>query len=278
MVDGIPVSGSPANPPQGNPVPDDVLRQTEHRAMTQSAPPGTPEVSYEAEDYQPTPSTQAYQPPAPSVASVSPPAQPEPAPTPEASEAEIQEPVLGSTTPIDPNQQAFFPGRQKPLAEEIVLEWESLSRPFKKRNRQYYSTGIIITILICMILFFAQQFLPIAVVVAVAFLAYVLSVVPPGVVKHSITTYGIRVDTQHLYYWEELGRYWFSEKYGEKILHIEVGRFPWRLTLLLGKVTQETMDDILSEVLLNQKPPLTTMEKASEWLQAKIPLDNDAQS
>src|SRR5688572_8191789 len=57
-----------------------------------------------------------------------------------------------------------------PQQEEIVLEWDAPNRPFKKRNRQYYTTVAIIVFLISLILFFAGQFLPIAVVIAVAFL------------------------------------------------------------------------------------------------------------
>lgn len=251
------------------PVEDDVLRQTEHRAVSQAAPTDIPEVSYEAEDYQPAPvgpNIEAYQPPAG-----------EPVQPPAAEQFTPTQPI----TPTPPVPQATqttpqnrFPGVDKPIPEEIVVEWQSLSRPFKKRSRQFYSTGLIIVILVSLILFFAQQFLPIAVVIAVAFLAYVLSVVPPGMVRHSLTTYGVRIEDQ-LYFWEELGRFWFTDKYSQRILHIEVGRFPWRLTILLGDISEADMTEILSEVLVKQKPVPTTMEKASDWLQAKIPLDSD---
>lgn len=275
--------GNPS--PQGDNPQDDFLRQTEHRAMTQAAPAGVPEVSYEAEDYQPQPSLDSYQPPAasqapvvnaapaptPAPAAVQTPPTPEPAATTQAPQAP---PAPNSSTTNKDTSSTRFPGVEKPRLEEVVIEWESLSRPFKKRGRQYYTTGVVIMVLISMILFFAQQFLPIAVVIAVGFLAYVLSVVPPGMIKHSFTTYGIRMEDQ-LYYWDELGRFWFSEKYGQRILHVETNRFPWRLTILLGELTEAEVTEILSEVLIKQKPEQTAFERASEWLQAKIPLDND---
>ncbi|MBW7944612.1 hypothetical protein H3C70_04415 [Patescibacteria group bacterium] len=169
--------------------------------------------------------------------------------------------------------QSFYDNQPQP--EEVVLEWQAPSRPFKKRNRQYYTTVGIIVFLICMILFLAGQFLPIAVVIAVAFMAYVLSAVPPEMVINRVTTYGIRTDDT-LYYWEELGRFWFSEKYHQKLVHIEVARFPNVLTLVLGDQDGNELAEALSLVLLNEKPPLGAFDKAAQWLQEKIPLDTEA--
>ncbi len=169
-------------------------------------------------------------------------------------------------------ESELIPGQFKPVPEEVILEWQAASRPFKKRNRQFFSTVAIITLLISLILFFAGQFLPIAVVISVAFLAYVLSSVPPDNVTNKLTTYGIRHD-ENLYYWEEMGRFWFDERHGEDVLHIEIARFPGRLTLLLGKQSKDQMTQMLSEVLLNEKPKDTFYDKTASWLQEKIPLD-----
>ncbi len=170
------------------------------------------------------------------------------------------------------NQQApmYYP----PQPEELLLEWQAPSRPFKKRNRQYYVTIALIIFLISLILFFAGQFLPIAVAIAAGFMWYVLSAVPPEIITNKITTYGIRTE-QSLFYWEELGRFWLDEKYKQKLIHVEVGRFPNQLTLLLGDQDEEEITDLLSRVLLQEKPPLTSFDKAANWLQEKIPLDTD---
>jgi hypothetical protein len=173
---------------------------------------------------------------------------------------------------IQPEQSRVAPGMYKPLPEEKILVWQAPSRPFKKRNKKYFSTVAIIALLISLILGFAGQLVAITVVISVAFLAYVLSVIPPQDITYQITTYGIRVEN-NLYYWEELGRYWFTDKYNQKILNIETLRFPGRINLLLGDQDQKLIDRILSEVLLNQKPEPTLYEKASLWLQEKIPLD-----
>ncbi len=173
---------------------------------------------------------------------------------------------------FQPEESRVAPGMYKPLPEEKILVWQAASRPFKKRNKKYFSTIAIIALLISLILGFAGQLVAITVVISVAFLAYVLSVIPPQDITYQITTYGIRVEN-NLYYWEELGRYWFTEKYDQEILNIETLRFPGRITLLLGDQNQQLIDRILSEVLLNQKPEPTLYEKTSLWLQEKIPLD-----
>lgn len=204
-----------------------------------------------------------------------------------------QEPAGGQTTtqpnqPTQPsapsNQQEFpedyyyddypelFPGVVKPVAEELIYEWQAPSRPFKQHNRQYYTTIGTIVLLICLILFFAGQFLPIAVVIAVAFLSYILSSIPPHTITNQITSYGVRIENQ-LYFWEELGRFWLKKKFDDELIYIESSRFPNRLMLLIGNEDKELLRSIFSEVLLEQEPPPTAFERAAAWLQRKIPLD-----
>jgi hypothetical protein len=173
-----------------------------------------------------------------------------------------------------PTNQPQIPGITPPDQEELLLGWVAPSRSFKPRKRQYYTTIAAIVLLICLILFFAGQFLPIAVVISVAFLAYILASVPPEQIEHYFTTYGVRVDN-NIYYWDELGRFWFTTKYDQPILHIEVSRFPFRLTMLLGEVPVEEVRGILALALIEQQPQPSFYERAADWLQKKIPLEID---
>jgi len=175
--------------------------------------------------------------------------------------------------PSTQSQEMSFAGTPKPTLEEVVVSWSAPSRPFKTRNRQFYTTVAIIVFLVSLILFFAGQFLPIAVVISVAFLGYVLSSVPPHEAAYKITTFGIRVEDQ-LYYWEELGRFWFDEKFQQPFLLVEVARFPGRLTIMLGQLTAGEVEEILQEVLLKEKPLDTFFDTSAKWLQEKIPLDS----
>lgn len=192
-----------------------------------------------------------------------------------------------TTAPQEPAPEASLPQSeptpprrdsqeyQSPYHEEIILEWDAPSRPFKTRNKQYYTTVGLIVVLISLILLFAGQFLPIAVVIALAFLTYVLSSVPPEVVRNRITTHGIR-NGDTLYHWEELGRFWFTTKYDQQLLHAEVSKIPNQITLVIQPELQDDLIEVLSEMLRFEKPPLTAFDKAANWLQEKIPLDTEA--
>lgn len=167
------------------------------------------------------------------------------------------------------------PGFYKPIPEETLVEWDAPARPFKKRNRQFFSTIIVIAILVSLILFFAGQVLPVAVVISVVFLVYVTAVVPPQSVHYKLTNYGIYVEKE-AFSWLGMGRFWFDEKSGQKVLEIELYGFPGRLTFVLidGQTPRaEDLERVLSEVLVKEKPTLTAYEKTAKWLREKIPLE-----
>jgi hypothetical protein len=182
-------------------------------------------------------------------------------------------PNFDPTQLTDEQIATYFPDYIKPQPEQIIMEWSAASRPFKKRDRQFYVTVAVIVFLICLILLFIRQFFPIAVVVSVAFLAYAIAAVPPSTSKFQITTYGLRIDSQ-LFSWEELGRFWIEEKYHIPVIYVETSRFPGRLTIMLGDMPEQEVTSVLAEVLLREKPLPSAMEKAATWIQTNIPLEN----
>ena len=172
-------------------------------------------------------------------------------------------------------EQGFFPESMRPVQEEGLYAWKAASRPFKKHNRNYYTTVAVIVLLVALILVFAGQFLPMAVVLAVAFMAYVLHAIPPQEIIYQITTFGIRIG-DNLYYWETMSRFWYTEKFGERVLNVEINQFPDRLSLVVGDAEEKILSAILAELLLEQQPPPTVYEKMATWLQEKFPLDLDS--
>lgn len=174
------------------------------------------------------------------------------------------------------NTQSHPPVQQyQPQQEELLLQWEAPSRPFKKRNRKYYTTIVLIVVLISLILLFAGQFLLIAVMIAISFLGYVLSAVPPETVVNSITTYGVRNDNT-LYHWEELGRFWFTSKYNQRLLNIETSRIPNQLILVINSEDEAELTEIFSSILVYEVPQATLLDRVATWLEEKIPLDSEA--
>lgn len=161
--------------------------------------------------------------------------------------------------------------RPEPL--KTLLEWKAPIRPFKKRDREYFTTIGAIVFLLAVILLFLKEWLLIAVIVALMFVAYVLATVQPENVDHKITNRGI-VSGGKNYNWNELLRFWFSEKWGQKILQVEtIARFPKRLIMLLGEVEQKKVSSILSDYLLFEEPEKTWVDNASDWLSRRIPLE-----
>lgn len=159
--------------------------------------------------------------------------------------------------------------------ERLVLEWDAPSRPFKQRNREYYTTIAIIVFLLCLILFFAGQFLVIAVVLSLGFVSYVLASVPPDLIHISITTFGVHAGDQ-VFYWQELGRFWFSKKYGADLLHIETSRaLPAQLTLLLGDKSLDEVKKSMLKYSVFEKPRPTWIDNAAKWMQDKFPLEKE---
>jgi hypothetical protein len=168
----------------------------------------------------------------------------------------------------DPTEVTMVP----PPAKDL-LEWESPARPFKKRDREYFTTIGAIVFLLTIILFFLKEWLLIGAIIAFAFLAYVLASIPPEKVRHKITTRGI-ITAGKMYKWPTLSRFWFSKKWGSDILNIEtLFTMPGRLALLLDGQSKEKVKSTVEKYLVQDKPPATTLDKAGNWLTKKFPLE-----
>lgn len=161
-----------------------------------------------------------------------------------------------------------------PIQEEVLLAWQSPSRPFKKRQKEFYTTIVAIVFLLAVILFFAKEFLLIAAILALAFVAYVLATIPPEDVEHKIMDKGLE-SAGHFYKWEELVSFWFGERWGQPLLFLQTRlRFPGRLVLLTDSQDREKIRTILVKYLtFQEKPEKNWMDDAAKWLAEKIPLE-----
>ncbi|MDO8573946.1 MAG: hypothetical protein Q7R77_04325 [Candidatus Daviesbacteria bacterium] len=162
-------------------------------------------------------------------------------------------------------------------AEEIktLLTWEAPSRPFKKKDRSYYTTIAILVILLALIAFLASEFLLIGALLSFAFVTYVLAFVPPHNITYRISTQGITIG-EDFYFWHFLDAFWFKEKEKQKILHIQTClRFPAQLMLVLRDQDEEKIKKLVARFLPYVEVPYKSwMEKWSESLQKHFPLEN----
>lgn len=178
--------------------------------------------------------------------------------------------------PLEGKTEFFTPKMME--AEEIktLLSWEAPSRPFRKKDRSYYTTIIILAILIALVVFFwLQDFLLIGVILALTFVAYVIAFVPPHQIKYTISTQGITIG-EDFYFWHFLDAFWFKKKEGSNVLHIQTRlQFPAQLMLVLGSQDEEKIKKTIARFLpFVEVPYKSWMEKWTESLQKHFPLEN----
>lgn len=176
-----------------------------------------------------------------------------------------------------PNQSQDHPDQQKNDQETIrtLLEWTAPARPFRKKERSYYTTIATIVVLLILIALLAREFLLIGALIALTFVIYVLGFVPPGESKYRISTQGVTIGEQ-FYLWMDLDIFWFSEKEGFKVLNILTHlRFPAQLMLVLKDQDEAGVKKIVAKYLpFYEIAPKSLLENWGQSLQKHFPLEN----
>ncbi len=168
---------------------------------------------------------------------------------------------------LDPYLDYYDPVR-------TLISWKAPSRPYRKKERSYYTTGVLLLLLVSLIAFLWGERLLIGALLALGFLVYVLNHTPPGEIDYKISTQGIIIG-DHFYHWEELDSFWFSEKEGIKILNVLTKfRFPGLLMMVMGDTPEDELKVICARFLpFHEIAPKSTLEKWSESLQKNFPLE-----
>lgn len=110
---------------------------------------------------------------------------------------------------------------------------------------------------------------------AIAFVSVVMSRTEPEIITNSIGSRGI-ASGKNKYRWHELARFWFEEKWGTTMLCVNTFQtFPGRLIILLGDTPKERVKEILVKKIPYDKPEDTLVDRASKWIQEKIPLEEE---
>lgn len=166
-------------------------------------------------------------------------------------------------------------GTLKTVKEEDLFAWRAPVRPFKKRDRQFFTTVGAIAILVGLIMFFLEGFLPVAVIAAMYFLLYVLSTIPPEEVEHKLTNKALYFAGKK-YLWDELMRFWFADRFGTfgtELLVVEAVRPPWRLEIVIHSQDKENLRKILEERLPYEEAAPSFLDKAASWLSRRVQLE-----
>lgn len=157
---------------------------------------------------------------------------------------------------------------------KVLAEWSSPARPYKERTREFYTTILSIAFLLGVILLLLKEFLLIGVIMAFAFLSYVLATHKPDNVTHQITEAGIITDGK-LYKWEELLQYWVSKQWDQEVIMVKtIKTIPGLLVMVLSPTHKASILKALEGKLTNEKPADSFVDRASRWLGEKIPLES----
>lgn len=159
------------------------------------------------------------------------------------------------------------------LKETVVFSWRAPARPFKKRDKEFFTTVAALAFLVGAIFFFIDGLLPVAVVAALVFLIYVLATIAPEEVENTITNRGITFAGRK-YRWDELVRFWFTKRFGNELLVIETVQIPNRIEMVIQEADKEKIKEAFEDFLPHEEASPNFFDKAAFWLSKRVPLEN----
>jgi hypothetical protein len=156
------------------------------------------------------------------------------------------------------------------VPEKVLFNWTAKSRPYKKRSRQYWVSAISIASLLGFVLFLAEGVMPVILVSSVVFFFFILSNVQPTDVTCDLTDIGVRVLSKTTP-WENITRYWFEDKADTKTVVFQTLTFPGRIEFVVLPDMVEKIRKILTNIVPEDKPSPTIVDKATNWISQRLP-------
>jgi hypothetical protein len=164
-----------------------------------------------------------------------------------------------------------FVGERKPHEpERELLDWSAPARPFKRMNREFWVTIIAMAAIVGLVLFFAEGFMPVILIISIIFLVYVLTTVEPENINYSITNRGIKIG-EKTFEWENLIRFWFSKRFDSPLLIVQKYGIPDRLEFVIDQEKKESLRTTLLKYIPEEKMPPSSLDKTVNWFSKKIP-------
>lgn len=154
--------------------------------------------------------------------------------------------------------------------EKSLITWKALSRPFKRRSREFYINLFSVAGLLGLIIFLIEGVVPVILIAALLFMFYVFSTIEPEHAEYSLTSYGVRINGQMIKYWDEMGLYWFSKRMDHETLIIETNAMPWKIEMVIDPSEKEKIEEIISKKLYLNDNPDTNIDKVVAWFGNKI--------
>lgn len=164
--------------------------------------------------------------------------------------------------------------RQAALEAKTIVSWKSPVHIYTERSRKYFTQVAMYALVAILAAIAFGEIMLVGVIIAVAFVVYVLATAIPETVEHRISNMGI-ITGEKVYLWEDLDSFWFDKKGETRLLVIQTYlRFPTRLIIILtDKIADRTLLDILERHLHFHAGPVHTLfDKWAQKLQRRVSL------
>lgn len=158
--------------------------------------------------------------------------------------------------------------------EKDIFNWSQMERPFKKRNREFWLTSMAILILVSIIFVFMKEFMLVVALFSILFLYYVMSTVPPSVIKYRITNRGIYWGDSRME-WDLLKRFWMKPNLDSEVVYFETYlRFPRQVSIVINPEDKDFLKKLIARRIpcLDDSPQF--VDKLNLWISKKIPMDS----
>jgi hypothetical protein len=163
-----------------------------------------------------------------------------------------------------------LPQEPKIIPEKTLFSWTEAARPFKKRDRDFWVTIIVIVAISGLILFLVEGFMPVILIISIVFLFYILNTVEPGNIEYKITNKGVKV-AEKMNDWSVLNRFWFTRRFNNDLLIFEANTLGGRLELVINPKDKDKIKKELSKYLVEEEVPPSGFDKAAIWFSKKLP-------
>ena len=156
------------------------------------------------------------------------------------------------------------------IPEKDLFTWTAPARPFKRRNRKFWTTVLVMVGIFGFILLLIEGVMPVLLIISVIFLFYILTTVEPGNIDYKITNKGIRI-AERLNPWPDLFRFWFTIRFDTKLLVLQTFGLTGRLELVINKGDEDKIRKVLKPYVAEEEAPPSQIDKMANWLSSKLP-------
>ncbi len=158
--------------------------------------------------------------------------------------------------------------------EKVLFEWEAAERAYQQKDRDFWITAISILVLVSVILIFVKEFFLIIALGSLLFLYYVLSTVPPSLVKYKITNRAVYFGESQ-YYWDIFEKFWFKTSLSSEMVHLgTLLRFPRTVSLVINGQDKERIKELLLKQIPLVEDAPNFVDRLTKWFADRLPLEN----